>query len=83
MKNVRFPNKTVLILCHCEERSDVAILKFEVWHPVAKHGNAKQKGIPITKKGIRRFIPLSLSSFQGSVSFCPAIVRYGMTNRIV
>ena len=41
------------ILCHCEERSDVAILKFEVWHPVAKHGSTKQEEIPITKN--RRF----------------------------
>ena len=38
-------------LCHCEERSDVAILKSKVWHPVAKHGSTKQKGSPITKKG--------------------------------
>ena len=36
-------------LCHCEERSDVAILKSKVWHPVAKHGSTKQKEIPITK----------------------------------
>ena len=25
-------------LCHCEERSDAAILKPKVWHPVARHG---------------------------------------------
>ena len=36
-------------LCHCEERSDVAILKSKVWHPVSKHGSTKQKEIPITK----------------------------------
>ena len=31
----------------------VAILKFEAWHPVAKHGSTKQEEIPITKN--RRF----------------------------
>ena len=36
-------------LCHCEERSDVAILKSKVWHPVSKRGSTKQKEIPITK----------------------------------
>ena len=61
----------------------VAILKFEAWHPVAKHGSTKQEGSPITKKGIRCFIPLSRSSFQGFVSFHPTIVRSGMTNRFV
>ena len=33
-----FPNKNAPILCHCEERSDVAILKPKVWHSLAKHG---------------------------------------------
>ena len=33
-----FPNKAVPISCHCEERSDAAILKPKVWHPAAKHG---------------------------------------------
>ena len=62
----------------------VAILKSKVWHPVAKHGSVKQDRSPITKKhGIRRFIPLSLSLFQGSVSFRATIVRYGMANRFV
>ena len=28
----------------------MAILKFEVWHPVAKHGSGKQEEIHITKK---------------------------------
>ena len=41
--------KTFHFLCHCEERSDVAILKSKVWHPVSKHGSTKQKEIPITK----------------------------------
>ena len=50
-KNVRFPNKNVPILCHCEERSDVAILKLKAWHPGTKHGSTKQKGSPITKNG--------------------------------
>ena len=43
MKNVRFPNKNAPILCHCEERSDAAILKFEAWHPGTKHGNRKRQ----------------------------------------
>ena len=30
--------KTFQNLCHCEERSDAAIFKPKVWHPVAKHG---------------------------------------------
>ena len=83
MKTVRFPNKNVPILCHCEERSDAAILKFEAWHPVAKHGSTKQEGSPITKTWIHCFILLPLSSFQGSVSFRATIVRFGMTNRFV
>ena len=63
MKNVRFPNKNVPILCHCEERSDAAILKFEARHPVTKHGSTKQEESPITKKGIRCVVLLPLSSF--------------------
>ena len=50
---VCFPNKNVPILCHCEERSDVAILKSKVWYPGTKHGSMKQEEIPITKN--RRF----------------------------
>ena len=38
-----FPNKNAPILCHCEERSDVAILKPKVWHPGTKHGNRKRQ----------------------------------------
>ena len=82
-KNVRFPNKNVPILCHYEERSDVAILKLEVWHPGTKRGSTKQEEIPITKKGIRCVVLLPLSSFYGSVSFRATIVRSGMTNRSV
>ena len=37
-KNVCFSNITVSNLCHCEEHSDVAILKPKVWHPMARHG---------------------------------------------
>ncbi len=61
----------------------VAILKFEAWHPVAKHGSTKQKEIPITKTWIRRFILLPLSLIYGSVSFRATIVRSGMANRSV
>ena len=35
------------------------------------------------KHGIRRFISLSLSLFQGFVSFRATIFRFGMTNRFV
>ena len=38
-----FPNKNATILCHCEERSDVAILKPLVWHPETKHGGTKRQ----------------------------------------
>ena len=81
-KNVCFPNKNVPILCHCEERSDVAILKFEAWHPVAKHGSTKQEEIPITKNMdsllhfasslfLPRlcFVPRNHSSFRDGKSF--------------
>ena len=61
----------------------VAIFKSKVWHPVAKHGSTKQEGSPITKKEIRCVVPLPLPLFQGSVSFHPTIVRFGMTNRFV
>ena len=82
MKNVRFPNKNVPILCHCEERSDVAILKLKAWHPAPKHGSTKQEGRPITKKGdslrclassffILRFcfVPRNHSLFRDGKSF--------------
>ena len=49
----------------------VAILKFEAWHPVAKRGSTRQEESPITK------------NMRYAASFRPAIVRYGMTNRIV
>ena len=62
----------------------VAIFKPKAWHPVAKHGSAKQKGIPIHKKhGILCVVLLPLSLFQGSVSFRATIFRFGMTNRFV
>ena len=82
-KTVRIPNKNAPILCHCEERSDAAILKFEAWHPAPKHGSTKQEEIPITEKWICCFILLPLSLIYGSVSFCSTIVRFGMTNRFV
>ena len=61
----------------------MAILKFKVWYPAPKHGSTKQEGSPITKTWIHGFIPLSLSFFQGSVSFRSTIFRSGMANRIV
>ena len=92
MKKRPFSNKNVPILCHCEERSDVAILKSEVWHPVAKHGSAKREEIPIIKTWdlLHRFASsffilrfCFVPSYQGSVSFRATIFRYGMTNRFV
>ena len=60
----------------------VAILKSKVWHPVAKHGSAKQEEIPITKNmdSLRRFassffisrfcfVPRNHSSFRDGKSF--------------
>ena len=42
----------------------MAILKFKVWHSAAKHGSAKQKGIPME--------PLNKSAAALSGSFAPA-----------
>ena len=79
-----FSNKNVPIFVSLRGRSAaVAILKFEVWHPVAKHGSTKQEEIPITKTWIRSVVPRSLSSLQGSVSFRATIVRFGMASRSV
>ena len=36
-----------LQICHCEERSDVAIFKPKVWHPVAKHGSGKRQNAQV------------------------------------
>ena len=49
----------------------VAILKFEAWHPVAKHGSTKQEEIPITKtwESLRRS---SFSLFIPRFCFVPA-----------
>ena len=62
----------------------VAILKPKV---CASRGEAREyeaRRNPYHKKhGIRRFISLSLSLFQGFVSFRATIVRYGMTSRFV
>ena len=69
--NIIKQNAMVFSFCHCEERSDAAIFKQEVRHPVVEHGSTKQEGIPITKN--RRY----------AASFRPAIFRYGMTKRIV
>ena len=82
-KTVRFPNKNAPILCHCEERSDAAILKFEAWHPVTKHGSTKQEGSPITKNMDSLLHSTSLLFIYGSVSFRATIVRSGMANRSV
>ena len=81
-KYVCFPNKNAPFWCHCEERSDVAILKFEAWHPVAKHGSTKQEEVPITKNMDSLasfcfpalylwfcFVPLNHSSFRDGKSF--------------
>ena len=37
-------------LCHCEERSDVAIFKPKAWHPAAKHGSTKQQNPEILNR---------------------------------
>ena len=82
-KNVCFSNITVSNLCHCEERSDVAILKPKAWHPVTKHGSTKQEEIPITKNMDSLLHSASSPFIYGSVSFRATIVRYGMANRFV
>ena len=79
-KNVCFPNKNAPIWCHCEERSDAAILKFEAWHPAPKHGSTKQKESLSQKMDLPRrstfslflsrfcFVPRNHSSFRDGES---------------
>ena len=53
---------------------------------MASRGEAREhetKRKPYYKKGICCVVSLLLSLFQGSVSFRPAIFRFGMTNRFV
>ena len=47
-KNGRFLRKTCRFLCHCEERSDVAILKPKAWNSEAKHGSRKRQNSKIS-----------------------------------
>ena len=49
-------------------KAAVAIFKPKVWHPVAKRGSTKRKGILIAKNGIRRFIPRNHISFRDDKS---------------
>ena len=42
-----FLNKNAPILCHCEERSDVAIFKPKARHPAPKHGSGKRRNSKI------------------------------------
>ena len=86
-----FSNKNVPIFVSLRGRSAaVAILKFEVWHPVAKHGSTKQKGSPITKNmdSLLRFassffiswlcfVPRNHSSFRDDKSFRLRLPRRG------
>ena len=70
-----FVFKNVPFLCHCEERSDVAIFKPKVWHPVARQGSTRREEIPITGTAKRAIPPSPLSPphFQipvRSVSSC-------------
>ena len=76
--------QTVPIFVSLRGRSAaVAILKSKVWHPGTKHGSGKQDRSPITKNMDTLLHSASSLFIYGSVSFCPAIVRYGMTNRFV
>ena len=53
---------------------------------MASRGEAREyvaKRKPYHKKWICCVVPVPLSLFQGSVSFRPTIVRFGMTNRSV
>ena len=86
-KNLRgklFYPKTSQFSCHCEAAA-------RPWQSESRrHGipwrsmGARSKREALSQKhGIRRFISLSLSLFQGSVSFRATIVRYGMTSRFV
>jgi len=82
-KNNRIKQKTSVLVSLRGRIAAVAIFKPKAWHPVAKHGSAKQKRKPYHKKWICCVVPLPLSLFQGSVSFRSTIVRFGMTNRSV
>ena len=62
--------KNAAISCHCEAAAAVAIFKPKVWHPVAKHGSTKQKGILLAKNGICRFIPRNRISLRNDKSHC-------------
>ena len=83
-KNVRFPNKNAPISCHCEAAA-------RPWQSLSQRNGipwrsteARSKKKPLSQKHeIRCIVSLSLSSFQGSVSFRSTIVRSGMANRIV
>ena len=78
-----FQTKTPVLVSLRGRSAAVAILKFEAWHPVAKHGSTKQEEIPITKNMDSRLHSASSLFIYGSVSLRATIVRYGMANRFV
>ena len=70
MQNVRYPNKYVPILCHCEERSDVAIFKPKARHPVAKYGAPARRISNISEIKMVGFIakPTIFVSLRGCIA---------------
>ena len=70
MQNVRYPNKNVPILCHCEERSDVAIFKPKARHPVAKYGAPARRISNISEIKMVGFIakPTIFVSLRGCIA---------------
>ena len=86
-KNLRgklFYPKTSQFSCHCEAAARPWQSESRRYGIPWRSMGARSKREALSQKhGIRRFISLSLSLFQGSVSFRATIVRYGMTNRSV
>ena len=84
MKNVLFQTKTSQFSCHCEAAA-------RPWQSLSqRHGipwrstGVRSKKEDLSQKTWNRCVVLHpLSSFQGFVSFRPAIFRFGMANRIV
>ena len=82
-KTVRFQTKTPRFGVIARPQRGRGNLKAE---GMASRGEAREheaRGKPYHKKWICRVVPLSLSFFQGSVSFRATIVRSGMANRSV
>ena len=83
-KQAVFTPKTSRFSCHCEAAEQPWQSESQRYGIPWRNTEARSKRESLSQKhGIRRFISLSLSLFQGFVSFRATIFRYGMTNRFV